>query len=79
MHLCVRVTICVWLYVIVMQTCLCTLNPVIEDPDQIWIYVRYGPDRWRFKNRPMKLSEDSYWFMQWRPDGDLVLKLRHFM
>ena len=62
-----------------MHTCSCAPNPVIEDPDQIWIYVRYGPNRWRFKNWPMKWSGDSYWFVQWRPESDSVPKLRHFI
>ena len=40
----IRVAICIWLYVTAMQTCSCAPNPVTEDPDSIWIYVRYGPD-----------------------------------
>ena len=37
------------------------------------------PIDWRFGNRSMGWSSDSYQFVRWRPDGDLVPKLRHFM
>ena len=32
-----------------------------------------------FEDRFMEWSVDQYRFVQWRPDGDSVLKLRHFM
>jgi len=53
--------ICVWLYVTAMQTYSCAPNPITEDPDPIWIYVRYGLIRWlnlgqvkRAQGRPKK-------------------------
>jgi len=59
------------------------------DPDpfgEIWThYRRFGlelvmdPMHWRFENRPMGWSVDQYRFVQWRPEGDSVTKLRHFM
>ena len=33
----------------------------------------------QFEDRPMGWSGDLYQFVQWRPDGDSVPKLRHFM
>ena len=60
-----------------------------SDPDpfgEIRIcYGRFGvvlvmdPIQWRFEDRPMIWSRDSYQFVRWRPDNDSIPKSRHFM
>ena len=62
-----------------MQTCSCASNPVTEDPDPIWIYVRYGPDTLVIHRPTHGWSGDPYRFVQWRPDSDSVSKPYHFM
>jgi len=54
-------------------------EPKTGDPDQILIHVRCGAIDWWFEDRLIRWSEDLYQFVQWRPDGDSVPKLRHFM
>ena len=39
----------------------------------------FDPIHWQFQDRPMRRSRNSYWFIQWRPEGDLDLKPRDFM
>jgi len=56
------------------------------DPDQLLeTRTRSGfmlvvdPIHRQFEDRSIGRSEDQYWFVQWRPDGYSVPKLRHFM
>ena len=47
-------------------------------------YRRFGsvlavePMLGQFEDRPMGWSRNPYWFVQWRSDGNSVLRLRHF-
>ena len=54
-------------------------NSVTRDPDSIEFVLVVDPIHWRFKDRSIGWSKDSYWFVQWRPDGDSDTKPRHFM
>ena len=78
----------VWVYErVIMFMCACgcvvqRFRPVWWNSDplrEIRFGARYEPIHWRFEDRPMGWSEDSYRFMQWRPHGDSVPKRRHFM
>jgi len=67
-------SLCIWLCGTVLRS-----RPWDSDPDPIWIRARCGPIRRRFVNRSMGWSVYQYRFVQWRPDDDSALKLRHFM
>ena len=54
-------------------------NPASGDPDTIRIHAVVDPTHRRFEDRSIGWFVDQYQFMQWRPDGDSVPKLRHSM
>ena len=80
-YLCARVGMwmCVWFHVFgcvtAFQTRSCDPNSVMGDSN----LCCYGPDTLAIRRTTHGMSGDSYQFVQWRPDGDLDPKLRHFM
>jgi len=75
-YLCVLVAICVWLYITAMQTFSCASNPITEDPDLFWIYVRYGPDTLVIQKSTHGMIRGSVLAVKIK--GDSVQKSRHF-
>jgi len=81
--ICVHVWVCecmcmisfVWLHITAFQTHSCDPNSVTGDSN----LCRYGPNTLAIRRTTHGMSGDSYQFVQWRPDGDLDPKLRHFM
>ena len=75
---------CIYVYMYVLVACYSVLNPFGElrtsyrtsDPIQVRVVV--DPIQWGFEDRSIGWSVDQYQFVQWRPDGDSVPKLRHF-
>ena len=72
--ICVHVSISVQLRVAAFRTRSCYPNLITGDG----FLLAEDTIHWRFEDRPMGWSGDSYRFVQWRPDDDSVLKLRHF-
>ena len=61
-------------------------RPIRWDPDPLQetqtrseFVLVVDPIHRRFEDQFMGWSVDQYWFVQWRSDGDSVLKLCHFM
>jgi len=49
------------------------------DNERFRFVLVVDPIHWRFEDRPIEWSGDSYQFVQWRPNGDSDPKSRHFM
>ena len=78
---------CMCMYVFVYQ-CVCLVaycsdyRPVQWDSDPLpenHFGARYGPDTLAIRRLTYRKIQNSYWFVQWRPDDDSILKPRHFM
>ena len=72
---CIRI-ICVWLRGTAMQTYLVRFR---FGNRRFGFVSTVDPIYWRFEDRSIGWSGDSYWFVQWRSDGDSVSKSHYFM
>ena len=87
MCLCARVGVKhVFIFICICDACMVAWYSDLDPFSEIRTrYRRFGvvpvmdPISKRFEGRSMGWSGDSYRFMQWRPDDDLILKPRHFM
>jgi len=84
---CARVGIkCTFIFICMFGCVLQYFGSVWWDPDQLQktqtrfrFMLVMDPIHRQSEDRPMGWSVDPYRFVQWRPDGDLVPKSRHFM
>ena len=75
----VCVSSCVWLRVAVFRIRLVRSGPLQETRTRSGFVLVVDSIRRKFEDRLMEWSVDQYRFLQWRPDGNSVLKPHHFM
>jgi len=64
----------VWVFSVYLYLFVCSVACYrVLDP-----FRRSGPIQWQFEDLSMRWSVNQYRFVQWRPDSDSALKLRHF-